>query len=60
MEAEMFTIRARRCRRCGGILTSEQGLREGYGHTCKRKTLEEAAARRMMRDQVSFFEKGEG
>lgn len=58
MEAvgEIFTIQVRRCRRCGGILTSDQGLRDGYGHTCKMKAAEEAAFRRMMRDQVSLFD----
>lgn len=39
-EVNIFTIRARRCKRCGGILTSEQGLRDGYGPCCMRKMQE--------------------
>lgn len=30
-ENEVFTIPARRCKRCGGLLTSSQGIRDGYG-----------------------------
>ena len=30
----VFTIPARRCKRCGGLLTSAQGLRDGYGPCC--------------------------
>lgn len=30
MHDEVFTIPARRCKRCGGLLTSSQGLRDGY------------------------------
>lgn len=36
-----FTITARRCKRCGGILTSRKAVAEGYGHVCKMKTLGE-------------------
>lgn len=39
-EVNIFMIRARRCKRCGGILTSEQGLRDGYGPCCVRKMQE--------------------
>ena len=34
---EIFTIKARKCKRCGGILLSEFGLKHGMGHVCKRK-----------------------
>jgi hypothetical protein len=54
-EDEIFTVRCRRCLRCGGILLSEQGLRDGYGHTCKRKAAEEAAQRQLMKAQMSWF-----
>ena len=35
-ENEVFTIPARRCKRCGGLLTSSQGIRDGYGPCCLR------------------------
>lgn len=34
---EIFTIKARKCQRCGGILLSEYGLKHGMGHVCKKK-----------------------
>ena len=55
-EMNIFTIRARRCKRCGGILTSEQGLREGYGPCCLRKAREEEAQRREEEKLVSLFD----
>ena len=30
-ESEIFTIPARRCKRCGGLLTSAEAIRDGYG-----------------------------
>lgn len=33
----IFTIQARRCKRCGGLLTSKQAVKDGYGHVCKQK-----------------------
>ena len=41
---EIFTIKARRCKRCGGILTSKQAVEDGYGHTCKMKAKAEVEA----------------
>lgn len=52
---EVFTIPARRCKRCGGLLTSSQGLRDGYGPCCLRKMRKEEADRQMMKDQISLF-----
>lgn len=52
---EIFTIKARRCKRCGGLLTSEQAVRDGYGHTCKIKMHREEAAREQLKDQLSLF-----
>ena len=55
-EMNIFMIRARRCKRCGGILTSEQGLRDGYGPCCLRKAREEEAQRREEEKLVSLFD----
>ena len=37
MTNEIFSIPVRRCQRCGGLLTSEFGLKNGMGHVCKKK-----------------------
>lgn len=52
---EIFTIKATRCKRCGGILLSEFGLKNGMGHVCKRKTDEEARANRVDENQLTLF-----
>lgn len=36
-DEEVFTIKACRCKRCGGILLSEYGLKHKMGHVCKAK-----------------------
>lgn len=57
MTADIFDIPARRCKRCGGILTSEQGLRDGYGSCSLKKMKEEEADAKMRKIQISFFER---
>ena len=52
---EIFTIEARRCKRCGGLLTSGQALRDGYGACCLRKLRREAIAKEAAKDQISLF-----
>lgn len=53
---DIFTIQARRCKRCGGLLTSAKAIRDGYGQACKRKAAIEEADRKMEKDQISLFE----
>lgn len=53
---EIFTIRARKCQRCGGILLSEYGLKHGMDHVCKRKSDEEAAAAEIDENQLTLME----
>lgn len=53
---EVFTIPARRCKRCGGLLTSAKGIRDGYGPCCLRKIRQEEADREMMKYQCSLFD----
>lgn len=55
-DKEVFTISARRCRRCGGLLTSAQGIRDGYGACCLRKMKQEAADRRELENQQTLFD----
>ena len=54
-EREVFTIVARRCKRCGGLLTSKQGVRDGYGPCCLRKMAEEQRRREEEKRQYSLF-----
>ena len=39
--SEIFTVPARRCKRCGGLLTSGQAIRDGYGSCCLKKIKQE-------------------
>ncbi len=52
----IFRIPARRCKRCGGLLTSSQALKDGYGHTCKMKVRHEELAREEAKNQYSLFD----
>lgn len=52
---ELFTITARRCKRCGGLLTSDQGIRDGYGPCCLKKMQEEQARKEMEKYQCTLF-----
>ncbi len=54
-EIEIFEVKATRCKRCGGILLSKFGLKNGMGHVCKRKTDEEAAAAAIDKNQLTLF-----
>lgn len=54
--SEVFQIAARRCKRCGGILTSEQGLRDGYGPCCLRKMQEEERQKREEARLITLFD----
>ena len=55
---EVFPIPARRCKRCGGLPTSKQGLRDGYGPCCLQKMRREEAERKMAENQYSLFDTG--
>ena len=52
---EVFQVQATKCRRCGGILLSEFGLKHGMGHVCKRKSEEETAAAEIDENQLTLF-----
>ncbi|MCD7852975.1 MAG: hypothetical protein LUG15_03200 [Oscillospiraceae bacterium] len=53
---EIFVIQARRCKRCGGLLTSAEALRDGYGHVCRMKAREEEQAKAPDPNQINLFE----
>lgn len=54
-ESKIFTIEARRCKRYGGLLTSGQAIRDGYGACCLRKMRMEAREKEQLKDQLSLF-----
>lgn len=53
---DVFTIKARRCKRCGGLLTSSQAIQDGYGPCCLRKMRQEAVAKEELKNQYSLFD----
>lgn len=55
MSKEIFTIKARRCKRCGGLLTSKKAVKDRYGHTCKIKAHAEAEAAKPDPNQLVIF-----
>lgn len=59
MTDDVFTIPARRCKRCGGLLTSDKAIRDGYGPVCRHKACREATEREMAKNQLSLFGDGE-
>lgn len=58
-DQDIFTIKARRCKRCGGILTSKQGIRDGYGPCRLQKIQQEEREREEAKNQYSLFPKDE-
>lgn len=57
---DVFMVRARRCKRCGGLLTSAQAVADGYGHVCKMKELGEREAKKPLPGQINLLEDMEG
>ena len=55
IDGEIFEIKARRCKRFGGLLTSHESLRDGYGHSCKLKVKREQLAKEAAKNQMSLF-----
>ncbi len=55
--SDVFMISARKCKRCGGILTSKKAVEKGFGHTCLKKEKQEAAEKELDERQISFFER---
>lgn len=53
---EIFTVKARRCKRCGGLLTSKQAVEDGYGHVCKMKSEAERKAAEPDPNQLTLFD----
>ena len=41
MSDGVFNIQARRCKRCGRLLTSKKAISDGYGENCRCKVRKE-------------------
>lgn len=53
---EIFTVLARKCKRCGGLLTSKRAVEDGYGHICKMRAAEDRAASQPIKGQVTLLD----
>ena len=56
MQDGIFTIRARRCKRCGRLLTSKEAVERGYGCQCAEKERREAAEKEPLPGQRSILD----
>ena len=54
MSNEIFTIRARRCKRCGRLLTSAEAVEKGYGCQCATKARAEENAQKPIPGQMTI------
>lgn len=55
-DPNILWVRARRCERCGGLITSDEAIKDGYGHHCLMKIKEEVEGKRQLEGQESLFE----
>lgn len=51
---EIFRIEACHCKRCGGLLTSKEAIKNGMGRTCMMKAKAELEAKKPNPDQFVF------
>lgn len=56
MTEGIFTIRARRCKRCGRILTSAEAVERGYGCRCAANARAEEEAREPIPGQINIMD----
>lgn len=57
---EIFLVEATRCKRCGGLLTSEEAVKNGIGHRCAERLREEELAAEAAKLQINVFDILEG
>lgn len=55
-DSEIFQIPARRCKRCGRLLTSRKAVELGYGCQRLRKEQEEARAKEPIPGQMNLLD----
>lgn len=56
MQDGIFMIQARRCKRCGRLLTSKEAVERGYGCQCATKARKEEAEQKPIPGQTSIFD----
>lgn len=54
MENDIFIVKARKCKRCGRLLTSEKAVKEGMGDTCRCKATKEELAKKPIDGQMNI------
>lgn len=59
---DVFTILARRCKRCGRLLVNQESVEQGYGCQCIKKTKQEEIDKQPIDGQMELFDffKGSG
>ena len=53
---EIFTLRARICKRCGRILTKQESVERGYGCQCAKREEERAREMAPIPGQIDIYE----
>lgn len=56
MQDGIFYIQARRCKRCGRLLTSKEAVERGYGCQCATRARKEEEAQKPIPGQMGIFE----
>ena len=54
--SDIFTIKARRCKRCGRLLTSEKALKTGYGDACACSARKDEKEAEPLKGQMTMFD----
>ena len=54
--SKIFTIQARRCKRCGRLLVNQESVEQGYGCQCIKKTKQEELDRKPIDGQMGLFD----
>lgn len=56
MDNDIFTIQARKCLRCGRLLTSKAAVEKGYGCQCFKKNRTEEIEKQPLPGQMDLSE----
>ena len=54
--SEIFQIDARKCKRCGRLLTSREAIERGYGCACEKKAMREQAEKEPIPGQMDIYD----
>lgn len=56
MNNEIFTVTARRCRRCGRLLVNKEAVAKGIGCQCEIRERQEERDKQPLPGQMSIFD----